>query len=104
MVCRLYLVLRWIASHSAIYKHCFLLAVAPMNGVKFGMSLMAKSYLKRSPYTVLLCLSASVIVTLSWALTVKEVGEGNKSQTFAECVWITCIAALGVGYGEKVSE
>jgi hypothetical protein len=102
MVSRLYLVLRCVATHSTLEKHCFLLTVVPMNGVKFGLSLMAKSYLKRSPHTVLLIVALGALVILSWLLTVSETGHGNLGQNYAQCAWIIIITMLTVGYGDAV--
>ena len=103
MFSRFYLILRYLALHSTLQKHCFLLTVVPMNGVKFGMPFMCKSYLKRNTSLVLAVMAGICLGSLAWLMWMVEQRHGNVVMILPNAAWNIMITTLAVGYGDAVS-
>ena len=103
MFSRFYLILRYLALNSMLQKHCFLLTVVPMNGVKFGMSFMCKSYLKRNSTLVLAIMAVTCLVSLTWLMSMVEQRQGNDVMTLQNAAWNILVTTIALGYGDIVS-
>lgn len=101
---RIYLLMRFLVVHSALFCDTTVQSLGAMSNVNINAQFVFKALMTALPGTCLVSIMAIVLFVNSYSLRMCEYYalDGHAETFFMQAIWMTCVTFLTLGYGDVV--
>ena len=105
MFLRIYLLMRFLVVHSALFRDTTVQSLGAMSNVNINAQFVFKALMTSMPGLCLVSIMATTLFVNSYSLRMCEyyILDGRNTGTFfMQAIWMTCVTFLTLGYGDIV--
>ncbi|KAH3855165.1 small conductance calcium-activated potassium channel protein-like [Dreissena polymorpha] len=104
MFMRIYLLMRFLVVHSALFCDTTVQSLSAMSNVNINAQFVFKALMTQMPGCCLITIMALVLIVNSYSVRMCEYYtlEAHRGTFFMQAIWMTCVTFLTLGYGDVV--